>query len=128
MQRFKFRFENFWADMSGMKEVVETSWKIGELRGIKDKLKGCAEALTDWSKKNKVHFEKEIKQARKQLEELRHDNSEDGAKEYERQRKELLQLLHHEEKYWKQRAKHYWMKDGERNKKYFHRVASGKKK
>ncbi|CAN1158714.1 hypothetical protein LINPERHAP2_LOCUS22289, partial [Linum perenne] len=48
--------------------------------------------------------------------------------EYERCRLELLELLRKEEAHWRQRAKQYWLKEGDLNSRYFHAIANGKKR
>lgn len=40
----------------------------------------------------------------------------------------LNELLIHEETYWQQRAKSFWLKEGDTNSKYFHAAASSRKK
>lgn len=41
---------------------------------------------------------------------------------------DLDSLLHYEEIYWKQKAKYKWLKEGDRNTKFFHKIASGRKR
>lgn len=48
--------------------------------------------------------------------------------EYHATKERLFLLLSQEELYWRQRAKSYWMRDGDRNTKYFHASASTKKR
>lgn len=48
--------------------------------------------------------------------------------EYHATKERLFLLLSQEELYWRQRAKSYWMRDGDRNTKYFHVSASTKKR
>lgn len=40
----------------------------------------------------------------------------------------MNELLTHEEAYWQQRAKNFWLKDGDTNSKFFHAAASSRKK
>ena len=43
-------------------------------------------------------------------------------------RNELAELLHRKEIMWKQRAKDHYIKEGDRNTKYFHMVASKRRR
>lgn len=47
---------------------------------------------------------------------------------YFEERERLNELLLHEEVYWKQRAKAFWLKEGDANMKFFHAQASKRKK
>jgi len=40
----------------------------------------------------------------------------------------LNSLLHQEEHFWKQRAKIYWLSDGDANTSFFHAFANARKK
>ena len=48
--------------------------------------------------------------------------------EFFRVKAELDSLLDQEEVYWKQRAKDFWLKEGDSNTRYFHSHASSKQK
>ena len=52
----------------------------------------------------------------------------DNASVVECCRKELLELSLREEIMWKQRSKNLWLKEGDRNTRCFHRVASRRRK
>lgn len=47
---------------------------------------------------------------------------------YEEARRALSDLLIKEDKYWRQRAKIFWLKDGDMNTKFFHRMASARRR
>lgn len=52
----------------------------------------------------------------------------DGVKEYLMEKNKLNDLLLHEELYWKQRAKIFWLAEGDENTKFFHANASARKR
>lgn len=51
-----------------------------------------------------------------------------GIKLYFKERERLNELLLHEKVYWKQRAKTFWLQEGDSNSKYFHAQASQRKR
>lgn len=53
---------------------------------------------------------------------------EDNVKRYFEEKEKLHQLLLHEEIYWKQRAKVFWLEEGDSNTRFFHASASTRKK
>lgn len=44
------------------------------------------------------------------------------------EKEKLNDLLYHEETYWKQRAKLFWLEEGDTNTKFFHASATSRKK
>lgn len=55
-------------------------------------------------------------------------NDDQSAREYLEEKDKLNLLLLQEETYWKQRAKLYWLQDGDENSKLFHSSVSARKK
>lgn len=51
-----------------------------------------------------------------------------GLRQYFMARDRLNELLLHEEVYWKQRAKTFWLAEGDENTKFFHATASARRK
>lgn len=51
-----------------------------------------------------------------------------GVEQYFIEKEKLNVLLLHEETYWKQRAKNYWLAEGDANTKFFHATASARKR
>ncbi|MCI25873.1 hypothetical protein A2U01_0047064, partial [Trifolium medium] len=49
-------------------------------------------------------------------------------RKYHEARENLSKVLKQEEDYWKQRAKTHWLRDGDANTKFFHAIASTRKK
>lgn len=47
---------------------------------------------------------------------------------YSEARSEYLKLLERKEVYWKQRSKQFWLREGDQNTRFFHNLASGRKR
>ncbi|CAN0925181.1 Transposon TX1 uncharacterized 149 kDa protein [Linum grandiflorum] len=124
----RFRFENQWWAEHDVKQVVLRGWADSHGGGFLGKLDGCRCELLNWSKSIRVNFRKDIRDLKQKMEIARACDDSDAVDTYEQNRGELLKVLQREETYWQQRAKHFWRKDGERNTRYFHRVANGRRK
>ncbi|XP_052289376.1 uncharacterized protein LOC127899713 [Citrus sinensis] len=59
---------------------------------------------------------------------LRGRRDTEGLMEFTEVRKRYNELLHSHEIFWKQRAKALWLKEGDLNSRYFHSMASTRKK
>ena len=97
--------------------------------GIMENLKRCASDLSSWSSSVYGHFPKKIQSKRNALSALtQQDKNGELSAEIRNLRRELNELLEDEELYWGQRAKAHWLKEGDRNTKFFHTHASEKRK
>lgn len=51
-----------------------------------------------------------------------------GVRKYNEARSEFLKLLERQEIYWKQRAKQFWLKEGDQNTRFYRNYASGRRR
>ena len=97
--------------------------------GIAENLKICAADLSRWNSAVYGQIPKKIQDKRNRLNALAmRENDEDLSLEINRLRGELNDLLDDEEMYWGQRAKAHWLKEGDKNTKFFHAQASERRK
>ncbi|KAG5611511.1 hypothetical protein H5410_022792 [Solanum commersonii] len=123
-----FKFEGWWLEIEGFNERIKDWWTSFEFEGRHDfilasKLKAMKTKLKDWSvsiygnlekrKKemlNKVHEFDEIQQSRPLT------------------KGETLQKASVEEIAWRQRSRTLWIKQGDKNTKFFQRMANAHKR
>jgi hypothetical protein len=92
-------------------------------------VKGVLGGLMDWNKNILGDLEKRISKVKKELEYWRRKGT--SPKQVRREGLLCFKLDRLEEQkntYWKQKAHVKWMKEGDRNTKYFHSVASERRK
>ena len=93
---------------------------INTAEGMAAALKACAMDLKAWSSVTYGQIPKKIQEKRKRfnfLVQLNRDGHFD--EEIKQVRKDINDLIDNEELYWCQQSKAHWLKEGDRNRKYF---------
>ena len=123
----RFKFENSWLVEPKFSQMLKQQWQTYIESGITQKLSNCANDLAQWNRSNnKVRGE--INQVQKKLERIRTHVSASNVNYYNALRRKLDKLLVQDDLFWKQRAKTFWYRDGDLNTKFFHVVASSRRK
>lgn len=127
--RKSFRFEQMWMSDKGCSEIVEVVWKERITKScatkVIQKVAKCAAEHTRWSEIffGSVHWDLEMK--RKQLKQAEKIVIQGADIDRMRQLKqEINLLLDKEAKMSSQRSRVMWLKDGDRNTKFFHSKAT----
>jgi exonuclease III len=127
-----FRFEARWLQEEGCDGIVEKAWKDGWDGGVlnvSEALKSVASNLQGWDETVVGDISRRIKETKKELEQcLRRSISKDKVSNEVRLRCKLELLEEMENIKWKQRAHAWWLREGDRNTRYFHAAATTRKK
>ena len=120
-----FRFKEMWSGDKGCGEIVEGVWQIsyeemGSTRVIK-KVEKCGQALTQWSKDCFGNIRNELEKKRKALARAEKIALQRGYSDNLIQlKKEINLLMDKEERMWRKRSRTLYLKDGDRNTRFFH--------
>ena len=127
-REFRFRFENTWLkDPSFVKEVTEAWGQFARLHLV-SKLISITKFMARWGRSFFNKFQEKVKFQKAIIEKLVNRVDARGVEEYMKERDKLNDLLLHQELYWKQRAKSFWLAEGDENTRFFHASASARRR
>jgi exonuclease III len=119
------QYEIMWERESELSEKVAEAWKNTghkvDLGDIMKALDGVMTSLQGWSKKKFGNVLQEIKKARERLEVLKLNNVD--SQSIRQASNHMQALLYKEEMLWLPRLRISWLKEGDRNTRFFHQKA-----
>ena len=128
-----FRYEHMWERLDSLSDVILESWHKrnpgANLSEILAKLVELQQSLSTWARTKFGSVIKQTGALRKQLEILwERSPSPERGKEIKTVSRNLDELLHRVEMMWRQRSRALWLREGDRNTRYFQRKASWRRK
>ncbi|XP_024190432.1 uncharacterized protein LOC112194424 [Rosa chinensis] len=128
----KFRFEEGWFGKAPCHEIIQRNWARpltgNALQQLGTKIHNAGQQLMQWHQLDMQKQRVELKEVQEKLFDIMKRPF--SSEQYEEQRllhAKQSHLLALQEKYWRQRSRALWLKDGDRNSAYFHRKASNRK-
>jgi hypothetical protein len=126
------RYEIMWERDETLPEEIHLAWAAGnqihDLGDVAENLKKVMASLTSWSRDKFRQVTWELEKLKKRREELTSRGSLSDKKDEEETQKRMDELLYREEMMCLQRSRISWLREGDRNMKYFHRKAVSRAK
>lgn len=123
-----FEFENLWLREKDCMQIVESSWNEVHHGDILCKINNCAVTLEEWGGGVVKEFKQKSLTVRNELWQFRSRRDAYGVERYNRARNKFHELLKRQEIYWQQRAKQFWLRNGDQNTRFFQKYASSRRK
>lgn len=118
-------YEICWERDASLPEMIQNSWEevgsMADLGDVSKALQKVMRCLQSWSKAKFKNIGKELEKARNNLSALLLVNSDSAA--IQRATDHMNELLYREEMLWLQRSRINWLKEGDRNTRFFHSKA-----
>ncbi|XP_074352031.1 uncharacterized protein LOC141691191 [Apium graveolens] len=127
-KEFRFKFENTWFHESSFRDEVNQYWDSLSRLQLMPKLISMSSYMAKWGRNFFHKFRDKLCKQREIVNALAEKTDEESIKNYFLEKDKLHELLLHEESYWKQRAKTFWLAEGDANSKFFHAYASARRK
>lgn len=127
-KQFRFKFKNTWLKEAGFHSEVSKFWQDLPPFHLLSKLISMSSFMARWERRFFHKFREKVIKQKEVLDALKNREDDDEIQSYFDEKAKMEELLLHEEIYWKQHEKTFWLEEGDTNSKFFHATTSSRKK
>ncbi|XP_030508978.2 uncharacterized protein LOC115723633 [Cannabis sativa] len=124
----KFRFENLWLREPACAQIVKDTWELLSGCSIIEKISFCGDKLMVWGKDYVGNFKDRIRDCKTEIRKWNGGRDDASIRNYKSVEARLQEVLIQKEIFWRQRSKKLWLKEGDQNSKYFHAMATSRRR
>lgn len=129
LDRGRFYFDKRIVGREGAEEAVDRGWNNNhhnEDTSLLDRIACCRQELSKWKKAHNMNSKVQILELRERLE-CEITKLSPDLELLKQMKRDLAQAYRDEELFWRQRCREQWLKEGDRNTRYFHNCVKGRK-
>nr|XP_027122295.1 uncharacterized protein LOC113739247 [Coffea arabica] len=131
-RKSRFFFDKRWLKRSEVNQIVEQAWnqtvERNRMYRITRQVANCRVALLKWKNNFTGNSLIKINQMKQQIKEVK-DSKDAGSKDKIADLKNQLKVAYsEEEQYWAQKARIDWLREGNKNTKFFHPCVKGRRR
>lgn len=127
----RFYFDKRWLQKEGVHQVIERAWNIEEqgsrMFKITKKIRNCRIELLKWRNSFQANSRSKIQDLKKELEEARISESANRWQNLNDIKDKLSTAYKEEEHFWRQKSRISWLREGDKNTKFFHTYVKGRR-
>lgn len=126
-----FKYDHRLVQKEGFKDWISTMWTSSQSQGdtrdgMVQKIKDSRKDISKWTKQNKSNSSIRIQELHHQIDQITKATQIDF-EELKRLKKELHLEHQNEETFWRMKSRVTWLKDGDRNTKFFHAATKNRR-
>ncbi|XP_027166019.1 uncharacterized protein LOC113765985 [Coffea eugenioides] len=131
-RKSRFFFNKIWLKREDINQVVEQAWKQpvegNSMYRITRQVANCRVALLKWKNNFTGNSLLRIIQVKLQIKEIKDSKDSGGKDKIVDLKKQLKEAYSKEEQYWAQKARIDWLREGDKNTKFFHACVKGRRR